>query len=238
MVLPPRGLAGQDPGRGQEPDLDPARGITHSFQLPETASMKHSSTGARHHMLWMCFVGNSPCGHCAVGRSLFFHHLIHLPAPLCYTSITRFLRSYGCSDSSTAGQGRSTSSTHTFLSSIEVSQLHVLNLPSIPSSTTPCLPSIAFSRYPSAWTASPCGGLGFATVQQARQDHQAESGSSSYGLLVHLQLLSTPPHGDAVTFGFRPESAYLRRTFTVLIEYARWRTGPRPPGAVGIPISS
>jgi hypothetical protein len=24
----------------------------------------------------------------------------------------------------------------------------------------------------------------------------------SYGLIVHLQLLSTPPRGDAVTFGF------------------------------------
>jgi hypothetical protein len=24
-----------------------------------------------------------------------------------------------------------------------------------------------------------------------------------YGLIVHLQLLSTPPRGDAVTFGYR-----------------------------------
>ena len=31
----------------------------------------------------------------------------------------------------------------------------------------------------------------------------AESGSSSYGLVVHLQLLSTPPHGDAVTVNYR-----------------------------------
>jgi len=30
----------------------------------------------------------------------------------------------------------------------------------------------------------------------------AESGSSSYGLPVHLRLLSTPPHGDAVTFDY------------------------------------
>ena len=30
----------------------------------------------------------------------------------------------------------------------------------------------------------------------------AETGSSSYGLPVHLLLLPTPPHGDAVTFGF------------------------------------
>src|SRR5882724_2556306 len=31
----------------------------------------------------------------------------------------------------------------------------------------------------------------------------AESGSLSYGLPVHLQMLSTPPHGDAVTFDYR-----------------------------------
>src|SRR5208282_3119252 len=31
----------------------------------------------------------------------------------------------------------------------------------------------------------------------------AESGSSSYGLSVRLQLLPTPPRGDAVTFDFR-----------------------------------
>ncbi len=52
----------------------------------------------------------------------------------------------------------------------------------------------------------------------------AKSGSSSYGLPVHLRLLPTPPHGDAVTFDFgacdRPrhglapcrQSALTRRT--------------------------
>ncbi len=52
----------------------------------------------------------------------------------------------------------------------------------------------------------------------------AESGSSSYGLPVHLRLLPTPPQGDAVTFDFgacdRPrhglapcrQSALTRRT--------------------------
>ena len=32
--------------------------------------------------------------------------------------------------------------------------------------------------------------------------HAAESSSSSYGPTVHLRLLSTPPHDDAVTFGY------------------------------------
>jgi len=31
----------------------------------------------------------------------------------------------------------------------------------------------------------------------------AETGSLSYGLLVHLRLLSTPPSSDAVTFDYR-----------------------------------
>jgi hypothetical protein len=51
-----------------------------------------------------------------------------------------------------------------------------------------------------------------------------------YGPMVHLQLLSTPPRGDAVTFGFRPESVSLGRTCTSLIEYTLRRTGPAALG--------
>jgi hypothetical protein len=39
---------------------------------------------------------------------------------------------------------------------------------------------------------------------------QAESSSLSYGPVVHLQLLSTPSHEDAVTFGYRVQTL-LRR---------------------------
>src|SRR5688500_3445199 len=38
----------------------------------------------------------------------------------------------------------------------------------------------------------------------------------SYGLVVHLLLLSTPPRGGAVAVGYRPESVCLERTFTSL----------------------
>ena len=48
-------------------------------------------------------------------------------------------------------------------------------------------------------------GPGFTFLQQARRSRPAESSSSSYGLVVHLLLLPTPPRGDAVTFGYRPE---------------------------------
>src|SRR3989304_2953309 len=56
----------------------------------------------------------------------------------------------------------------------------------------------------------------------------AESRSSSYGPMVHLRLLPTSPHGDAVTFSYRPESACLGMTSTSLIEYTFRRTGPGP----------
>src|SRR3972149_7995752 len=47
----------------------------------------------------------------------------------------------------------------------------------------------------------------------------AESRSSSYGPTVHLRLLPTSPHSDAVTISYRPESACLGMTSTSLIEY-------------------
>ncbi len=42
--------------------------------------------------------------------------------------------------------------------------------------------------------------------------------------MIHLRLLSTPPHSDAVTFSYRPESACLEGTCTPLIEYTFRRT--------------
>jgi len=48
--------------------------------------------------------------------------------------------------------------------------------------------------------------------------------SSSYGPMIHLRLLPTPPHGDAVTISYRPESVCLEGTYTLLIEYTFRRT--------------
>ena len=56
---------------------------------------------------------------------------------------------------------------------------------------------------------------------------QAESRSSSCGLVVRLPLLLTPPHGDAITVDYRPESACLKWTFTTPIEHTYGRTGSR-----------
>jgi len=43
---------------------------------------------------------------------------------------------------------------------------------------------------------------GFAFPQQARHDSWPNRVHWYYGLIVHLRLLSTPPHGDAVTIGY------------------------------------
>ncbi len=45
---------------------------------------------------------------------------------------------------------------------------------------------------------------------------QTESSSCSYGLVVRLLLLPTPPRGDAVAFGYGPESVCPEGTFTPL----------------------
>jgi|SRR5438876_8570623 len=54
--------------------------------------------------------------------------------------------------------------------------------------------------------------------------HPAVSSSLSYGLVLHLLLLSTTHCCVAVAFGYRPESVYLERTFTSLTTRAFRRT--------------
>ena len=116
-----------------------------------------------------------------------------------------------------------------------------LTFRTIPSPTTWCSPVVALAPYPSARQVSlagtpatqclPISGLDFAFSQQARRKHPAETGSLSYGLVVHLLLLPTPPRGDAVTVGYRPEKVYLEMTCTSLIKYARRRTSSRLSGS-------
>ena len=44
--------------------------------------------------------------------------------------------------------------------------------------------------------------LGFAFGERARHDGRPNRVHLRYGLIVHLRLLSTPPHGDAVTVSY------------------------------------
>jgi hypothetical protein len=86
------------------------------------------------------------------------------------------------------------------------------------------LPRRRFNTLPLSATGLPLQGPGFALHSQARRMRQAESSSSSYGLVVHLLLLPTPPRGDAVTVGYGPESVCPELTFTTLTLYAHRRT--------------
>src|SRR6185295_15117085 len=92
-------------------------------------------------------------------------------------------------------------------------------------------PHRRFRTLPLSSMGLPLRGQGFTSGSQARRVRQAESSSSSCGLVSHLRLLPTPPLGDAVTFGYRPESVCLKRTCTSLNVCARGRTDRwRPAG--------
>jgi hypothetical protein len=100
----------------------------------------------------------------------------------------------------------------------QVSLFHVWELPTIPSPTTPCCPWVAvwFSPQglprvsgpktdtpPFQWVGASFG-LRHSLAGSPQQ--QAESSSSSYGLAVHLRLLSTPSRDDAVTLGYKVQT--------------------------------
>ena len=110
----------------------------------------------------------------------------------------------------------------------QVSLLHAPCLPSIPSPTTRWPLHVALTPYPSARAA--CSGLRL--LLAGSSVHYAESCSSSYGLVVHLPLLPTPPRGDAVTVGYRPEKVCLKRTCTSSTRCTRRRTSTAAPGCV------
>jgi len=151
------------------------------------------------------------------------HHLIHLPGPLCSTGITRSHGSYGASDSCIVGSHRACLHAGLPASRTQPSKHSVLNhLMS---------PAHRFHTLPLSVGGFSLRRAGLHLSLADSPGHQAESGSSSYGLLIHFPLLPTPPRGDAVTFSYRPESACLERTSTILFRYARWRTRGNIPVA-------
>ena len=81
---------------------------------------------------------------------------------------------------------------------LQVSPLISPHLPGIPPPTTLCAPVSLYTPSPAYRTY-----FGLRLGRRGSSPHTAESSSSSCGLPVRLQLLSTPPHGDAVTFGYR-----------------------------------
>jgi hypothetical protein len=85
-----------------------------------------------------------------------------------------------------------------FACTAQVSPLTPICFPDIPPPTTSCRPNIALY----VTLAHSVLSLGFTIREDGSPQHSAETGSLSYGLSFRLQLLSTPPRGDAVIFGF------------------------------------
>src|SRR5713226_8247353 len=106
----------------------------------------------------------------------------------------------------------------------QVSPLNVSGLQSLPSPTTSPLPLVAFAPNPSAPGASRNRGSGLRLSVAGSPCGPAESSSLSYGRLLHLPLLPTPPRGDAVTVGYRPEWACLKGTLTLPARHPHGRT--------------
>src|SRR5437899_4394958 len=108
----------------------------------------------------------------------------------------------------------------------------------------PSVPAVAFAPTPSAQQPSlSCSvetrsklkkGSGFRHRFAGSPKRTGRSGFAYYGLLIHLLLLPTPPRGDAVTIGYRPECVYLKRTCTSLAKYAYRRTNLAPLGLTAL----
>ena len=94
------------------------------------------------------------------------------------------------------------------------------------SPNTPCVPSSS-SRTLHAMGSTPRAGR--RSTSPSRRwlvDASGRNGFLSYGLAIHLQLLSTPPHGDAVTF-VTGRSDGPTRTRTSLTQFVRRRAKRR-----------
>ncbi len=108
-----------------------------------------------------------------------------------------------------------------------------LELPTIPSPTTPRVNKMPFSRYPSG--SCPC------QVSLPFELRHFPAGSLSplsriefvsYRLVVLLRLLPTPPHDDAVAVEYGPENVCPVGTFTLLFKCAYERTRSRLRAAI------
>ncbi len=130
--------------------------------------------------------------------------VIHLPGALRSTGVTRLPRYYGSSDSCPTPSSRTGLSASWIWPSDHSASNHLV------------APPIAFARYPSASTASGSLRSGLRHWQQARQTTRPNRVHFRCGLAVRLPMLPTPPRGDAVSFGYRPENVYLKRTCTPL----------------------
>ena len=106
----------------------------------------------------------------------------------------------------------------------QVSLLHEQGLPTIPPPTTWLLRRSLYHVTLQRRRPSNLFDLGFAIRRQARQTTRPNRVHFRCGLAVRFPMLSTPPHGDAVSVSYRPENVYLKRTSTSPSMVTRKRT--------------
>ena len=157
----------------------------------------------------------SPVGHshwCGRHRSALFASTFL--RSLRSISVTRLHRYYGRSDSCSL-RLFGTWSMNAGSFSEQVSLIHASGLPDHSVSKHLMHPCRRFITLPLSATAFPCGSR-LRLWLAGSSSGPAVSSLSSYGLVIHLLLLSTTHHCVAVAFGFRPESVCLERTCTSL----------------------
>ena len=117
----------------------------------------------------------------------------------------------------------------------QVSLIHVSDLPTPPSPTTPQALDVDFARYPSSRRVS--------CLRRSRLHHFPAGSPTLTGRIefVILRMDRSPPAAphpasrtDAVAVGYRPESVYLKRTSTSPIKHAFRRTGTYAPRAFSL----
>jgi hypothetical protein len=174
---------------------------------------------ARWHSRWLDF--------CPVRRdsSTFLCSLRSVP-------ITGLPRYYGHSDSCWSGSSAPVFGQHERRSSHQqVSLIHVSDLPTPPSPTTPQALDIDFARYPSSRRVSRSRG---SRLHLSLAGSPTLTGRIEFVILRMDRSPPAAPHPasrtDAVAVGYRPESVYLKRTFTSPIKHAFRRTRDGPPG--------
>src|SRR5258708_3497844 len=104
------------------------------------------------------------------------------------------------------------------LTTVQVSLLHALNLPTVlsPNTLRRCRIHLVCVSHPTSTAehgSSPdsiaCAtraDISFAIDRQARYDDWPNRVHLRYGPAVHLPMLSTPPRGDAVSVGYRSQT--------------------------------
>ena len=178
------------------------------------------------------FAEGRPCGTLSEGCAFFVAGRIHLPVSLCSTGVTPLHRSYGHADSCPEALWRRLVTDARTPSLTEIGLFASCKGTSDHSASNHLMcRDVALTRYPSARRA-PRGSRLAWTIRVRASPYV--SGLANHirpnrvhlrcGLAVHLQLLSTSPRGDAVTFSYGPESAYPKRTCTSLIPYTHERT--------------